>query len=216
MPQLSAFTLVEMIVVFMVISIALSLLLPVLKNAQEQAKRIQCMSNLRQIGACFAQYLQDNNEVYPILYDPAIPASPRPSARYWWDNISRYSNTPLISYGSRKRSTIWCCPADKMYAYTAGGLDGYGFSYGFNFKLGQYAAPSYNLVCHSQITRPADIILCADSGRTDYSQDAIDWTNSYPVSDRHLGGCNILFVDGHIDWQPKKDIEGNSGWFIPK
>src|SRR5436309_2857046 len=44
------FTLIELLVVIGVISVLIALLLPVIRKAQDQAKWINCQSNLRQVG----------------------------------------------------------------------------------------------------------------------------------------------------------------------
>src|SRR5205085_12063615 len=60
------FTLVELLVVIGIIAILVSILLPALNRARDQANRTACMSNIRQVMIGFMFYAQTYKDKCPL------------------------------------------------------------------------------------------------------------------------------------------------------
>jgi prepilin-type N-terminal cleavage/methylation domain-containing protein/prepilin-type processing-associated H-X9-DG protein len=82
-----AFTLVELLVVIAIIAILAALLLPALSAAKSRAKRIACLSNLKQLGQAIFIYTGDNADRLPgSKYNPKYTPTGGGDATYYLYN----------------------------------------------------------------------------------------------------------------------------------
>jgi prepilin-type N-terminal cleavage/methylation domain-containing protein len=69
-----AFTLVELLVVIGIIAVLVGILLPTLRGAREQARSVQCLSQLRQCGQMIYIYATQNRGMLPPCKNDGIEA----------------------------------------------------------------------------------------------------------------------------------------------
>jgi prepilin-type N-terminal cleavage/methylation domain-containing protein/prepilin-type processing-associated H-X9-DG protein len=70
------FSLVELLVVVGIIAILLAAVFAAVTKVRGSARRIECQSNLKTIGAAIHQYLVDNNDTFPEAASNKVPPQP--------------------------------------------------------------------------------------------------------------------------------------------
>ena len=179
MTQRRGFTLIELLVVIAIIAILAAILFPVFARAREKARQSSCLSNVKQIGLATLAYVQD--------YDERLPAHQR-------QGRVMTVQTQVGPY--MKNEQLWVCPSqsDLYYYYWdnptgTAAVTGIRGSYGYNSRL--------NARLLADLRTPAETGMWADCR----DQLVILYENSrYRTVDRHNGGGNMAYVDGHAKW----------------
>jgi prepilin-type N-terminal cleavage/methylation domain-containing protein/prepilin-type processing-associated H-X9-DG protein len=126
MNRRDGFTLIELLVVIAIIAILAAILFPVFAKVREKARQTSCLSNEKQLGLAFLQYIQDNDEVYPAglvgQNGPSnVGSAPNGAGLGWAGAISPYIKAP----------DMLRCPDDAP----SPGNGVYTCSYGLNYLL---------------------------------------------------------------------------------
>jgi prepilin-type N-terminal cleavage/methylation domain-containing protein/prepilin-type processing-associated H-X9-DG protein len=189
----AAFTLIELLVVVAIIAVLVAILLPVLSTARERAKMTVCQSNFRQINLALQGYLMDNNEIMP---PSGLKNSDWTEVRPLWDEALRpYMQMRKINGAGGSEPMIFVCPSRPEAADV-----GYPRSYTYNVQLhwSDCSGVRLNMIGGQEKTPVIwDGEYFAD---TAWNIDTVVFRN-IPLN-RHLGGTNFLFADGHIVWIP--------------
>jgi prepilin-type N-terminal cleavage/methylation domain-containing protein len=128
------FTLIELLVVVAIIALLISILLPSLRDAREQAKVAKCLANYRQVNTTAVSYFLDNADNFPFWdRDPNSPYNGgictwrwggRTAWQDYWQNENSGSffikaqDRPFNEYllGSKVEPDLWI--GGKIEAYT--------------------------------------------------------------------------------------------------
>jgi prepilin-type N-terminal cleavage/methylation domain-containing protein/prepilin-type processing-associated H-X9-DG protein len=190
------FTLIELLVVIAVIAILAAVLLAVLAQARERGRSAQCLSNLRQWGAAFRMYADDNDDYLPRRGQGVQTLQEINRPTDWFNALPAYfglssfqmmvSNNMMPAAHSQ---SVFICPTANNTNNTSGI---YFLPYGMNMNL----CP-WNLtlpVKYTQIYLPIFVVALADAPGPYAS--TYPSSQPYGIEARHNGQVNLLFLGG--------------------
>jgi competence protein ComGC len=189
-----AFMFVELLVMMAVIAVLAALLLPALAKAKQRAQRINCVSNLKQVGLSFRLWGSDNDDKYP----PHVSTNKGGSEEYVpGGNTFRHF---LCMSNELSTPKILACPADDREPAP-------------NFKQLKNANISYFVGVEADEIKPQtllsgdrNLVLNGEPVDTGLviirSSDTLGWT-----SEIHHDAGNVGMADGSVQQAASRGID---------
>jgi len=212
---LSAFSLIELIVVIAIIVLLTAMLLPVLSHSKGKAESMTCSNNLKQLSLAWLLYADENGDL--LVNNHGVPET-LARRQTWANNVldwqSSDDNTNLALLADSKlapfanRSTqIYKCPADREPAPNGPRTR----SVSMNAMMGNPGEltnrfnPEYvQFFKRTDISSPAGLFVFLDEQADTLNDgffvnrlDNYTWGN-LPGS-YHNRGANFVFADGHAE-----------------
>jgi prepilin-type processing-associated H-X9-DG protein len=226
-------TILELLVTVSVITLLVGLLLPAVLHARASARRVACLSNLRQWALAVHMYADTHDGRLPYRGQGVQPTTVLNRPTDWFNALPPLiENAPYIELVGRSaqpranRSSVWICP-EALHVDDASPMANQGkidektfFVYAMNMAL----SPPFNgRPDHIEKVGPQQtMVFMADSLGPFCS--TLPSTEAYSPIARHVGNTvNIVFLDGRAESYVGEEVGCGVGdpqradirWFPP-
>ncbi len=209
----AGFTLVELLVVISIIAMLLSILMPSLSNARQQAKSLVCRNNLKQLWIGWHLYSNDNNDRLCERDD---------WANKWIGASDPEYNTDLALKTGRlwpyvEEAKLYKCQSYKGWlnrqyfvSCAMGTMGSLGCRDSLYIKMPDIDNPTERIVyLEGAIYRDFDKYGTPETLRNCYIIDRKNYNIWHDMTSRpavrHNEGNNLVFADGHVEYYKYQD-----------
>jgi len=234
MRKREGFTLVELLVVIGIIAVLISLLLPALNKARQQANMVKCQSNMRNLQQAVAMYTSENKGQLPFCnwnddVNNSTPhygagwlfSAPRPGNWQYpgvggtWStaNPPAFGVITGVLWQYHKNLDVYHCPlynpdtARGTNFLTSYGMNGAQCGYGF-LATDNVIQGNRKIPGYksAQFPHSSDCVLMWEGDESNGWNDGASSPSEEQMATRHYTGANVAFVDSHIEWWDKSEF----------